>query len=179
MHRSDNHHYMLRQHQNTNNIIQPSFELDKHELALHYPHNILTPHQYSIFQSQTQIPTHNYLAPNMPAPDSSSIMLKQLMTSNPRDCESTGSESLRYPSTTCEPSLEVGTCGEPVTQTIQMVNTEREHDQGLSEWAMLDRLVTSHIGTQDSASKDGRFEESTPINQLSLRGEMDLWGYAK
>ncbi|PQQ17598.1 protein BEARSKIN2 [Prunus yedoensis var. nudiflora] len=64
------------------------------------------------------------------------------------------------------------------------------HDQGgMNEWAMLDRLVTSHLGNdQDSSSKGARYDQHanaaassvTQINNhLSLRGEMDLWGYGK
>ena len=100
-------------------------------------------------------------------------MVKQLM-SNPRDCES-GSENLRYQA--CEPGLEVATC-EPAQQ---MVTAGR--DEGMNEWAMLNRLVTSQLGNEDP-SKGIRFEDVNPssvpqINQLSLRGEMDFWGYGK
>lgn len=102
-------------------------------------------------------------------------MVKQLMTNNPpRDCES-GSESLRYQA--CETGLEVGTC----ETTQQMVGGREE---GMNEWGMLDRIVTSHLGNEDS-SKGVRFEDGNAttsvnqINQLSLRGEMDFWGYAK
>jgi len=98
-------------------------------------------------------------------------MVKQLM-SKARDCES-GSESLRYQA--CEPGLEVGTCEAPQ----QMVAGRDE--QGMNDqWAV---LVTSHLGNEDS-SKGVTFNAANapsahPINQSSLRGEMDLWGYGK
>ncbi|PPD83665.1 hypothetical protein GOBAR_DD19390 [Gossypium barbadense] len=130
-------------------------ELNKAELALHYPPHIPTPtHQYSLFHPQTLLPTHKsmtayeYAPPppvGLPSESSHPIMIKQLMSSNPRDCDS-GSESVRYQ---CETGLE----------------------------------------GQDSSSKGVRFEDSNnngtnatsvhPINQLSLRGEMDFWGYGK
>jgi hypothetical protein len=61
----------------------------------------------------------------------------------------------------------------------------REDHQGLNEWAMLDRIVTSHLGNEDSA-KGVRIDDASnapsahAINQLPLRGEMmDFWGYGK
>ncbi|GMY07960.1 protein BEARSKIN2 [Fagus crenata] len=166
MHRDNS--YLTRQQHNGN---QPSFEP---ELALHYTH--MPPSQYSLFQSQPLIPTHKPLGydySTLPNSDSPAVMVKQLM-SNPRDCES-GSESLRYQA--CEPGLEVGTC-EPAQQIVTA-----GRDEGMNEWTMLDRLVTSHLGNEDS-SKGVRFEDANAssahqINQLSLRGEMDLWGYGK
>ncbi|KAJ6744646.1 hypothetical protein OIU79_030886 [Salix purpurea] len=103
-------------------------------------------------------------------------MVKQLM-SNPRDCES-GSESLRYHA--CEPGLEVCTCEAP-----QQMVAGREDHLGLNKWAMLDRVVTSHLGNDQDSSKGVRFDDASnapsthPINQLSLREEMNFWGYGK
>ncbi|ESQ38526.1 hypothetical protein EUTSA_v10029403mg [Eutrema salsugineum] len=97
-----------------------------------------------------------------------------------RDCESAASEGLRYQQA-CEPGLEVGTCE---------TEASHNHQQGLGEWSMMDhRLVTCHLGNEDS-SRGIRFEDgnnnsssvSQPIpasNQLSLRSEMDFWGYSK
>ncbi|KAK9270166.1 hypothetical protein L1049_025742 [Liquidambar formosana] len=164
--------YLLRQHHH-----QP-FDLYKQpaDLALHYSHNnIPTPHYSHLIQSQTLMPTthHKPIAydfATLPS-DSPPVMLKQLMTSNPRDCES-GSESLRYQA--CEPGLEVGT----------PPNMVSGRDENLNEWTMLDRLVTSHLGHEDS-SKGVRYEDTNAsssvhqINHLSLRGEMDFWGYGK
>lgn len=171
MHRDNQ--YLLRPHHN--NGTQQPFELNKPELALHYPH-MSTPHQYSLFQSQTLMPTQKPIGYDYPAlPSESTVMVKQLM-SNARDCES-GSESLRYQA--CEPSLEVGTC-EPNQQMVP-----GRDDQSMTAWAMLDRVVVaSHIGNEDHSSKGVRFEDANassvhPINQLSLRGEMDFWGYGK
>ncbi|CAG7881561.1 protein BEARSKIN2 [Brassica rapa] len=97
----------------------------------------------------------------------------------PRDCESAASEGLQYQQA-CEPGLEVGTC-----ETVASHN----HQQGLGEWSMMDRLVTCHMGNEDS-SRGIRFEDGNnnsssvvqPVpetNQLSLRSEMDFWGYSK
>ncbi|CAA7033225.1 unnamed protein product [Microthlaspi erraticum] len=97
-----------------------------------------------------------------------------------RDCESAASEGLQYQQA-CETGLEVGTC--------ETVASHNNHQQGLGEWAMMDRLVTCHMGNEDS-SRGIRFEdvnnnsssvaEQVPAtNQLSLRSEMDFWGYSK
>ncbi|KAM2925343.1 hypothetical protein FF1_042868 [Malus domestica] len=109
-------------------------------------------------------------------------------------CES-DSEGLRYQA--CEPVLEVGTC-EPNHQLNTIVEgagaageRDNNHDhQGMSKWAMLDLLVTSHdLGNdQDSSSKGAaKYEDANApfsVNQInpqhiSLRGEMDFWGYKK
>lgn len=118
---------------------------------------------------------------------------KQLMT-NPGtgDCDSgCGSEGLRYQVSETG-TMEVGTC-EP---TGQEIGTTRE-DQGFNEWGVLDRLVVAsshhhHLGNEES-SKGVRFEDAKNSNnnpqsvhqinhhqhQLTLRGEVDFWGYGK
>lgn len=176
MHQRENQ-YLLRPHQHP-------FELNnKPELALHYPNHIPTP-EYALFQPQTLVPNHHksadaYDYSALPPSDTSPVMVKQLM-SNPRDCES-GSESLRYQTATaCESGLEVGTC-DPGAH--QMVAAGRD-DQGINDWTMLDRLVTSHDLANEDSSKGVRFEDANAtsvhqINQLSLRGEMNFWGYEK
>ncbi|KAL4313470.1 hypothetical protein GQ457_01G015940 [Hibiscus cannabinus] len=161
---------------NLNNATPQSLELNKAELALHYPpppHHMSAPTpQYSLFQTQTLVPTHkaslgyNEYPPSIGLPSESHhhpIMIKQLM-GNPRECE-----SVRYQA--CETSLEG-------------VGGGRDDE---NEWGMLDRLVTSHMGLGQDSNKGVRFEDSAatdgtsvhPINQLSLRGEMDFWGYEK
>ena len=175
MHRENQ--YLLHQHQNPrNNPSSSGFELDKPELGLHYPH--LQNPQYSLFQSQQPLlQTHKPMVYDYsyePAlPSEPPVIVKQLMT-NPRDCES-GSEGLRYQ--VSEPGMEVGSC----EQAQEMGGGRGE---GMNEWGVLDRLVTSHLGNEDSANKGVRFEDANPqsvhqINQLSLRGEMDFWGYGK
>ncbi|KAL4311290.1 hypothetical protein GQ457_01G015900 [Hibiscus cannabinus] len=144
------------------NSTQQSLELNKAELALHYP-----PHHYSLFQDQTLVPTHKAAMgyteyPSLVGLPSEShhhpIMIRQLM-GKPGDCES-GNE--RY----------------------QACEGGRDDE---NEWGMLDRLVTSHMGIGQDSNKGVRFEDNAatngtsvhPINQLSLRGEMDFWGYGK
>lgn len=87
---------------------------------------------------------------------------------NPRDCES-GSDGLRYQ--VSESGIEVGSCEPP-----QEMGVGRS-GEGMNEWGMLDRLVNE----EDSTKEATRFEDANPnqINQLSLRGEMDFWGYGK
>ncbi|XP_061359411.1 protein BEARSKIN2-like [Gastrolobium bilobum] len=170
MHRENQ--YLLHQQQNPRN---PSgFELDKPELALHYPH--LQNPQYSLFQSQPLLHTQKPLVYDYSyassLPSDPPIIAKQLMT-NPRDCES-GSDGLRYQ--VSEPGMEVGSC-----EPAQEMGAGRS--EGMNEWGVLDRLVTTHLGNEDS-TKGVRFEDANPqsvhqINQLSLRGEMDFWGYGK
>lgn len=168
MHREN--HYLLHQQQNPRN--SPGLELDKPELALHYPH--LQNPQYSLFQSQNLLQTpkpmvfdYSYASS---LPSDTPIMAKQLMA-NPRDCES-GSDGLRYQ--VSESGIEVGSC-----EPNQEMGGGR--GEGINEWGVLDRLVTSHLGNEES-NKGVRFEEANPqsvhqINQLSLRGEMDFWAY--
>nr|TKR97132.1 no apical meristem family protein [Populus alba] len=157
--------YLVRQHHNHGST-QQTFEPNKPELAL-YHHHMETPHQYSLFPSQTLMPTHKPLGYDYSVlPSESPVMVKQLM-SKARDCES-GSESLRYQA--CEPGLEVGTCEAPQ----QMVAGRDD------QWAV---LVPSHLGNEDS-SEGVAFDAANapsahPINQPSLRGEMDFWGYGK
>ncbi|CAH8361165.1 unnamed protein product, partial [Eruca vesicaria subsp. sativa] len=97
-----------------------------------------------------------------------------------RDCESVASDGLPYQQA-CEPGLEVGTC-----ETVSNHN----HQQGLGEWSMMDRLETCHMENEDSSRgirfEDGNNNSSAVIqpnpaasNQLSLRSEMDFWGYSK
>ena len=163
MHREN--HYLLHQQQNPR-------ELDKPELGLHYPH--LQNPQYSLFQSQTLVQTQKPMVYDYSyassLPSDTPIMAKQLMT-NPRECES-GSEGLRYQ--VSESGIEVGSC-----EPNQEMGGGR--GEGINEWGVLDRLVTSHLGHEES-NKGVRFEEANPhsvhqINQLSLRGEMDFWAY--
>ncbi|KAB5529745.1 hypothetical protein DKX38_019826 [Salix brachista] len=146
------HHSSLRHHHNHNHgSIQQALEPNKpDQLALHY-HHTETPHQYSLFPSQTLMPTdHKPLG--------------------------YGYSALPSESKACETGLEVGT---------QMVSRRDDH-LGMNEWDILDRdiIVTSHLGNEDS-SKAVRFQDANApsvhplVNQLSLRGEMDFWGYGK
>ncbi|KAM1001885.1 hypothetical protein ACFX13_002399 [Malus domestica] len=197
MHSHRDNQYLLRQQ---HHAATQGFQLNNNS-SLHYAHLQSPPH-YSVFQSQALIPTlahkplssYDDYSSQLPSDDSPAHgMVKQLMT-NPRDCKS-GSEGLRYQA--CEPGLEVGTC-EPDHQPNMVGGgagtaggRDNNHDhQGMSEWAMLDRLVTSHdLGNdQDSSSKGtaryGDANAPSSVNQinhqhLSLRGEMDFWGYAK
>ncbi|XP_057992393.1 protein BEARSKIN2-like [Hevea brasiliensis] len=185
MHNRDSQtQFLLRQSRSpaTPHHHEQAFELNKPELALHhhYPHMATpTPHYSSLFESQNLVPTHSYSSALASAV--SPVMAKQFM-SNTRDCESGSETALRYPQS-CEAGLEVGTC-EPNQHHQQMgVGRDDHHHQGLNEWSMLDRIVTPHLGNDDS-SKGVRFEDANsasvnPINQLSLRGEMDFWGYGK
>ncbi|KAF8025125.1 hypothetical protein BT93_F2083 [Corymbia citriodora subsp. variegata] len=173
------------------NHLSPStaFELNKTELGLHYSSSQHLP-QYSLFpSSQALIPTpkpigyHDYTALQSADAVAPPVMLKQLMSSNARDqCES-GSDSFRYQN--CDQGLEVGTC--EATQE-QMVGARDE--AGMGDWGMLSVTSGAHnqLGSHnedDSGSKGVRFEDGTattslhPINHLSLRGEMDFWGYGK
>ncbi|CAK9168948.1 unnamed protein product [Ilex paraguariensis] len=169
MHRDNQ--YLIHQHHNNDN--QPTFDLYKTELGLNYSQIPLGVPQFSQIQAQNFIPIHKPLGYDFPElPSETPVLVKQLM-SNPRDCES-GSENLCYQG--CEPGLEVGTC-EP-SQSLLI-----GRDQSLNEWGMIDRLVTPHIAQEDS-SKGIRFDDENPssmhqINPLSLRGEMDFWGYGK
>ncbi|KAI4320131.1 hypothetical protein MLD38_033642 [Melastoma candidum] len=156
----------------------PNFDVAEPELALHYsPHShgsLHTPAQYSLFPShQALIPNHKPLGYDY-SPPLQTAPLKQLMSSAAGDqCESGGSDGFRY-AQNGEQGLEVGTGS---TQHQQMVGG-REDQGKMGEWGML-----SHMGNEHS-SKGVRFEDaastsSVHINPLSLRGEMDFWGYGK
>ncbi|KAJ4952707.1 hypothetical protein NE237_029539 [Protea cynaroides] len=162
--------YLRRQHAHGGGN-QPSFDLYKpDDLALHYSHIPAPP--FSNIQPQALL--HDLST--LPSDTSNPSMLMNLF-SNQRDCDSGGSESLAgqihyHSQQACEASLEVGTCE---SAQHQMVG-----GRGLNDW---DMLVNSHLGREDS-SKGARFGDSNPtsvhqINQLSLCGEMDFWGYGK
>lgn len=134
-----------------------------HHHGLNYSHNIpnitLPPH-YSQIQPQNFIPTHN----NKPLDyhdfsEQSPIMVKQLMAA----------------SSTCESSANLG-----VTAATENCNEEQQHENHLNEWGMMDGLVTSssqvNIGGGGNINPN---DESSHINQLSLRSEMDFWAYGK
>jgi hypothetical protein len=164
----ENQYLLHQQHQNHSRNLS-GFELEKPELGLHYQ-QLQNSSQYSLYHSQSQ-PQPQTLRVNFDYSYASSlqseqpITVKQLMT-NPRDCES-GSDGLRYQ--VSESGIEVGSCEPP--QEIGVGRSE-----GMNEWGMLDRLVN-----EDSTKEATRFEDANPhqINQLSLRGEMDFWGYGK
>lgn len=164
----DNHQYLPYHHHQQQ---QQNFDL-----GLNYTH-----------QYPNLIPTHKSLGYgflNLPSEDSP-IMVRQLM-SNPRECDSGSCENqLDVGYQTCEPGLEVDT-SEPAQN---MVNAN-VREETLNEWGMIDRLVTSHIGqpNEDANSTKGmlRYRDDAtssssmqPINQLSLRGGMEFWGYGK
>ncbi|KAL5073483.1 hypothetical protein RYX36_012467 [Vicia faba] len=163
-------HQQQQQHQNQPRNLT-GFELEKPELGLHYQH--LQNSQYSLFHSQPQplLHTQKHLEMNFDysyatsLPSEQPIIVKQLMT-NPRDCES-GSDGLRYQ--VSESGIEVGSC-----EPHQEIGVGRS--EGINEWGMLDRLVN-----EDSTKEATRYEDGNPhqMNQLSLRGEMDFWGYGK
>lgn len=165
MHRENQ--YLLHHQQQQNH--SAGFEHEKPELSLHYQHLQQNSQYSSLFQSQSLLHAQKPLEVNFDYSYASSslhseqpITVKQLMT-NPRDCES-GSDGLRYQ--VSESGIEVGSCEPP-----------RSGGDGMNEWGMLDRLVN-----EDSTKLGGsRFEDANnhQINQLSLRGEMDIWGYGK
>lgn len=154
-HRENHHHqYLLNQHNHQQNF----------DLGLNYSHiPVALPHYPHNIQAQTFIPTHkqpigydDFPTLHSEAP----LMVKQLMT-NPREQCDSGGENIRYQ--TCETGLEIGTC-EPSSQN--MVTGGRE--EGLNEWGMIDKL-----------HEDPNASSMHQINHLSLRGEMDFWGYGK
>lgn len=185
MHRHAHNYGLIRQQQ------QP-FELNKPaDLALHYSSH-LQPSQYSLF------PSSEALMSNSQKP------LGGYEFGSTRDCES-GCDSFRYGGShhqqqTCEPGLEVSTCEEAQAQAqaqaqsvIGLGGANCRGDPGInSEWAILvapppmGNAPHPHQHQQDSSSKGKRFEiedsNQTPVNhhmnQLSLRGEMDFWGYS-
>ncbi|PIA47040.1 hypothetical protein AQUCO_01400032v1 [Aquilegia coerulea] len=156
---------------------QHTFDLYKPELGLQYSNNINHPADtggihYSSLQPQTlMLQAHN----NKP------IGYDPQLLSNQRDNCDSGSESLAAGG-----QVQYEQQGAALDhQSQQMVG---ERDEGLNDWTMLNGLVTPHqLGHEDSSSKPVvRFEDSTnassvnQINQqLSIRGEMDFWGYAK
>ncbi|KAF5205229.1 Nac domain-containing protein [Thalictrum thalictroides] len=165
LHTRDTHHTS----QYVNRVMnQHTFDLYKPELGLQYSnHHINHPDaggiHYSNLQPQTlMLQAHN----NKP------IGYDPQLLSNQRDnCDSgTGSESLA--------------AGGGQVQYDQ----QGERVEGLNDWTMLNGLVTPHQLLDSSSKQVVRFEDSNnassvnQINQqqqLSIRGEMDFWGYAK
>nr|XP_009757634.1 PREDICTED: protein BEARSKIN1-like [Nicotiana sylvestris] len=139
--------------------------------GLNYSHIPLALPQYNShlqLQPQNFIPNkplgyHDFSA--LPTSDHQSpLMVKQLMSSADSGCSD---QNLPY-------QPEVG--------------SSCEHHQNLNEWGM---IASSHgqlahgQEDDDSAKNAGvRFDDAnassmSQINQLSLRGEMDFWGYTK
>ncbi|KAL5537415.1 hypothetical protein UlMin_043048 [Ulmus minor] len=123
---------------------------DDNELALHYAHRLPPPHQYtSLLHSQHTLPLPYHYTP----PTESNLMAKQLMMSNTAaaDCDTNcdATTGLDIGTTSCEPA---------------------------SEWTMLAQPQPHphpHLGLNN---EDHHHSSS---NHLSLRGEMDFWGYTK
>ncbi|KAF1899129.1 hypothetical protein Lal_00019251 [Lupinus albus] len=147
--------HYLLHQQNLRNPSDLGSELHKPELGLHYPHLQQNPH-YPLFQSQQSLlQTHKPMA---------------------YDYSSYASGSGMYQ--VSEGGMEVGSCeGEEMGGG--------RSGEGMNEWGVLDRLVTSHLGANANANEDSskgvRFEDApNPHHHLSLRGEiMDFWGYSK
>ncbi|XP_038890265.1 protein BEARSKIN2-like [Benincasa hispida] len=156
MHRDSQ--YQLRQPQQ-NYASHPTFELNKSDLALHYiPTPLPTSHNF---------PHHHLFHPNLSPikpglPGSSAAYDYPALSSLPPDAPLMVKQLMSNNSETGQPT------------------------DGMTEpWAMLDRLVTSHLGNEDS-NKDVRFDTNTgsssvsfQINQLSVESEMTFGGYAK
>ncbi|KAG7025122.1 Protein BEARSKIN2, partial [Cucurbita argyrosperma subsp. argyrosperma] len=155
MHRESQ--YQLRQpHQNYASL--PTFELNKSDLALHYMPSTAPPSHFP----------HHLFHPNI-----------STMNNNHKSLGN-ASEAYDYPTlSSLPPDTPI-----MVKQLMSNPETSQPADSMTEPWAMLDRLVTSHLGNEDS-SKDVRFEDEhglssvSQINQLSMRGEMDFWRYAK
>ncbi|XP_057469311.1 protein BEARSKIN2-like [Actinidia eriantha] len=164
-HRDDQH--LLMRHHHMYSSTRQTFDLYKsqsHDLALNYSHTIPLPYPHTI-QQQNLIPNHKLMG---------------TYDYSTRDCES-GSENLQYQP--CEPGLEVGTCEASAHQNM-VLNVERDHaNVNVNEWGMLDKLVTPNLGIE-GPSKGVEFEDANgpsmhQMNSLSVRGEMDFWGYGK
>ncbi|XP_058099994.1 protein BEARSKIN2 [Magnolia sinica] len=165
-------HYDRRQH-NQDNL--HTYDLYKPDLALHYSHVPTTP--YSHVQAQAHLQNHKPIGYDFPGlPTEPPIMVKQFLSSQGA-CDSDEGLARQVQYQPCDAGLEVGTC----EQSQQMVEGR---DEGLNDWAMLDRLVSNTQVGQEESSKGVRFVDASPSvhqmnHQLSLRGEMDLWGYGK
>nr|GME02513.1 protein BEARSKIN2 [Ipomoea batatas] len=143
-----------------------------HGGGFNYSHHIPLPHHYHQLEPQNFIPGAAHFSDHHAAAAAAPIMVKQLMSDPTRDCESGSDQNLCYQPATaaCDSGLEVGSCEPP--------------PQSMSEWGM---LVSSQMGQDDhGSSKDTRvgFEDANGssinhINPLSLRSEMDFWGYGK
>lgn len=136
------------------------FDLYKPELGLNYSN--INPQDsngihYSSLQPQTiMLQSHN----NKP------IGYDPLLLSNQRDNCDSGSESL-----VAGGQVQYQACddqGAGISHQPQQMVGERV--EGLNDWTMLDRLVTPQLGHEHSPTNN---------QQLSIRGEMDFWGYAK
>ncbi|KAJ8629501.1 hypothetical protein MRB53_022824 [Persea americana] len=157
---NDHLHYQRRQ-QNTHDDLQ-TFQLYKPELALHYSHLPDTPYQHHLqAQAQAHKPVGYDFSTSLP--NDSPAMVKQFLAGH---SESGLARQVQYQ------GCEVGAC-EPGQQMVEG-----------NEWAMLDRLVNTHMGQEEDSSKGvvGFPDENASVQQMNpvpLRGEMDLWGYGK
>ncbi|XP_057528053.1 protein BEARSKIN2-like [Amaranthus tricolor] len=73
----------------------------------------------------------------------------------------------------------------PIALEIGPCESSNPHHQGINEWTMLDRVVGHQQDDDQQASADNltsavhEMNQQQQQHQLSLRGEMDFWGYAK
>ncbi|GAB4861168.1 hypothetical protein Ancab_036325 [Ancistrocladus abbreviatus] len=194
---SGNHQYLLlRQHANDHtqqlHLYMKPAELGLHSyshLPLPQPHhdqyshhhpNLFPTHSDGVNNNNEAIGLYHEFSTRQLTTDQSPLMLKQLI---PRDCESAaaaaGSESLGYGPTAN--GLEVVSSPQQ-----QMVVASAGAAAAASEWAMpmLDRLVPppTHSVNDDADTNSSLHQmnqQQQPDQQLSLRGEMNFWGYAK
>ncbi|KAL5982814.1 hypothetical protein ACLOJK_016891 [Asimina triloba] len=138
--------------------------LHTYDLALNYSHVPVATSQYAHLQvpaahiQSTSKPIGSYGFSAMPA-EPEPPMVKQFLSSQGA-CEGEDGLGRHLPYQQLDGGLEVGSC----EQAQQMVE---RRDESLNDWAMGMRFV------------DGSAPVHQINHQLSLRGEMDLWGYGK
>ncbi|KAJ6360425.1 hypothetical protein OIU76_016319 [Salix suchowensis] len=148
------HYSSLRHHHNHNHnhgSIQQALEPNKpDQLALHY-HHTETPHQYSLFPSQTLMPTdHKPLG--------------------------YGYSALPSESKACETGLEVG--AQMVSRRDDHLGMN-EWDM-IDRDIIVTSHLGNEDSSKAVRFQDANAPSVHPlVNQLSFRGEMDFWGYGK
>ncbi|XP_010688726.2 protein BEARSKIN2 [Beta vulgaris subsp. vulgaris] len=136
----------------------------------HYQHHLLLRNNdpqptstFDLYSMKPDLGLHNYSHPH------------QITALPPHDYPTHPHHLYQAATAACEAvptALEMGAC-EP----------SDPHHQGINEWTMLDRVVGHQQddpnGDQQGNNLSSTVHEINQQQQLSLRGEMDFWGYAK
>ncbi|GAB4845097.1 hypothetical protein Ancab_038503 [Ancistrocladus abbreviatus] len=186
---SSHQYLLLRQHANYHNqqldlYVKPA-EIGLHSysgIPLPHPHHdqysrhhqILVPAQSDSGNNNEAMGLYHDFSTRQLTTDQSPLMLKQLI---PRDCESAAAgENLGYGQTTN--GLEVASS----PQQQMVVASAAVAASGEWTMPMLDRPVPPPLhNTNDDSETNSSLHQLNrqQQQQLSLRGEMDFWGYAK
>ncbi|KAK9691394.1 hypothetical protein RND81_09G194600 [Saponaria officinalis] len=156
---------------NNNNQSRPFIPRDDQYHHHHHQHQLLLRNEqatstFDLYMNKpTDLGLHNYTHPHQITP-----LSDYTTVTHPNQLYNAVGEA--------GPTLEMSAC-EP---------SNPHHHQGINEWTMLDRAVVGHPQGDEQGNADNlsttvhdmaQQQQRQQQQHLSLRGEMDFWGYAK